>query len=39
MNEIEREVKAQASLKHENVVNYHNSWLEEPPLDWDDPYA
>ncbi|XP_077285129.1 uncharacterized protein LOC143910503 [Arctopsyche grandis] len=37
MDQIVREVQAQANLDHNNLVRYHHSWLEEPPLDWDDP--
>lgn len=32
-----REVRAQANFDHNNLVRYHHSWVEKPPLDWDDP--
>ncbi|KAI8437459.1 hypothetical protein MSG28_011782 [Choristoneura fumiferana] len=29
-----REVRALAKLEHEHIVRYFNSWVEEPPPDW-----
>ncbi|XP_063548313.1 eukaryotic translation initiation factor 2-alpha kinase [Cydia strobilella] len=29
-----REVRALAKLEHENIVRYFNSWVEEPPPNW-----
>ncbi|XP_077284738.1 eukaryotic translation initiation factor 2-alpha kinase-like isoform X2 [Arctopsyche grandis] len=37
LDQIVREVQAQANLDHVNLVRYYHSWLEEPPLNWDDP--
>jgi len=31
---VMREVKALANLEHSNIVRYFYSWLEEPPLGW-----
>ena len=31
-----REARALARLDHSGIVRYFNSWLEEPPLGWQD---
>uniref|UniRef100_A0A915KJ75 non-specific serine/threonine protein kinase n=1 Tax=Romanomermis culicivorax TaxID=13658 RepID=A0A915KJ75_ROMCU len=31
---VQREVRALATLDHPGIVRYYNSWLEEPPCDW-----
>ncbi|XP_018578917.1 eukaryotic translation initiation factor 2-alpha kinase [Anoplophora glabripennis] len=33
-NRVMREVKALAKLDHKNIVRYFNSWVEHPPLGW-----
>lgn len=29
-----REVKALAKLEHQHIVRYFNSWVENPPVGW-----
>jgi serine/threonine protein kinase len=31
LDRVQREARILAKLKHENIVRYHVSWLEEPP--------
>ncbi|KAL3289494.1 hypothetical protein HHI36_022915 [Cryptolaemus montrouzieri] len=31
---VMREVKALAKLEHQNIVRYFNSWVEHPPIGW-----
>lgn len=30
-----REVKALAKLDHKNIIRYFSSWVEHPPLGWE----
>lgn len=33
-NRVMREVKALAKLDHPGIVRYYHSWLESPPIGW-----
>lgn len=35
---VMREVKALAKLDHKNIVRYFNSWVEHPPLGWQEEH-